>query len=104
MKDSSPVDRIHSARLFNEMMLFDRKSGGHLSHISYTPANYAKRDHMLQMVISTFNTTDWQTTYGLNITETMQLEFGSYVLMVEELRKLKAIMNVQPKQPVQPDI
>jgi hypothetical protein len=37
------------------------------------------------MVISNLKTTDWCEFYGLNIIETMSLEFADYMFMVDEL-------------------
>jgi hypothetical protein len=39
------------------------------------------------MVIQTTLTTKWREKYGLSITDTMNLEFADYMLMVDELMK-----------------
>ena len=66
--------------------MFGRKYKSILDTIKYLPSKNVKRDYFLKMVISTMQTTKWLATYGLNLTETMKLEFGDYLLMAEELR------------------
>ena len=44
-----------------------------------------KYNMLLKMVISNLKTTNWVEFYGLNIIETMDLEFANYIYMVDDL-------------------
>lgn len=67
-------------------MLFKRVGSGYLDHIKYIGGNRDKRDHFLTMVLDTFHTTNWVETYGLSVTDTMNLEFSDYIRMVSALK------------------
>jgi hypothetical protein len=67
-------------------MLFKRGGSGFLDHIKYVGGVEDKRDHFLQMVLDTFHTTNWVETYGLSVTDTMDLEFSEYIRLVSALK------------------
>lgn len=56
-----------------------------LDHIKYRDNN--RIDYILKMVLSTFHSTKWREIYGLNLIETMNMEFSQYMMMVDELEK-----------------
>lgn len=67
-------------------MLFKRVGSGYLDHIKFLGGEKGKQDHFLSMVLDTFHTTNWVETYGLSITETMDLEFSEYIRLVSALK------------------
>lgn len=85
-------------RQFNEVMLFGRTYRNHLDHIKFIPNKFSRYNFILKMVIEDLRRKEWRELYGLNLVETMQLEFSDYLFMVDELMKyIKA--NTQPTQP-----
>lgn len=61
-------------------------SGGSLDHLRYIKENNVY-DPLLKMVISNMRRYKWVEFYGLNLKETMGLDFHDYNLMIDELIK-----------------
>ena len=103
----SSVERLYGIRQLNEMLLYKRTLRHSLDHITYVKTPHTKRDHILKLVIGKLQTTSWREVYGLDVNQTMQLEFSDFILMAEELtqhsirvnQSTEALLqNMQPKE------
>lgn len=81
---------MYSIRLLNDLLMSGRQCTKDLDHIKKLNNEHTKNDLVLRMVISTLKTTEWRKFYGLNITETMDLEFADYHFMCSELAEYDA--------------
>jgi hypothetical protein len=68
---------------------------GSIAYIEPSPAlgNIAVQDTYLYRAIHTIMATDWKDTYGLDLIQTMDLDFHTYEVLVKQLSMYKQLVN-----------
>ena len=73
--------------MYNKMMLFGDRVTSVLNSIAVTKDYTDNRDIVMSLVISNMKiVTNWIEFYGLNIVETMQLDYHTYHVMLKEIQ------------------
>ncbi len=74
-------------------MLFDREFTKPLDHITLLNSVKDRQNPILNMVINNFKVTNWVEFYGLNILETMELDYGKYRMMNKVLKEHSKVVD-----------
>ena len=73
--------------MYNKMMLFGDRATSVLDSIAITKNYTDNRDVVMNLVISNMKiVTNWIEFYGLNIIDTMQLDYHTYHVMLKEIQ------------------
>lgn len=98
LQNAHPLERIYSIKQFNESFVYGRTFYQSLDHIKFIDHNQNRQDHILKMVVSKINTTNWKELYGLDLNQTMNLEFSSFNVMAEAMAKHNATVTTTEAQ------
>lgn len=92
MEDVTGLQRYHAITFFNEQMYGTSKAYNRnsvLGGIAYNEAANQSYDVYLSDAINTMFITDWAERYGLNLSETMELEYATFISMKQRLLEYK---------------
>jgi len=97
LNDVSGRARYHAITHFNSQIYDPPNNGGVLGSIAYiepSPAlgNITVQDTYLYKAIHTIMATDWKDTYGLDLIQTMELDFHTYEVLVKQLSMYKELV------------
>lgn len=103
LRGVSGLQRSHALTFFNRQMFDDLQGdikGTVLDYLVYAekPKSRSMEDIYLKDVLNTFFITEWREVYGLNVVETMELEFHTYHQMKRRLEEYKREYRISKKK------
>ncbi len=94
LSEESYLSTLYSFNLYNEINLLGKVSNTVMDSISISDDDLEDHDMILNLVISNMKVvTNWVEFYGMNFTETLELDFNTYHVMLSELQKYNATVR-----------
>lgn len=92
------TNRLLSIYHFNETIFHDRSGSQQFDHIRYVDRGVnnerSRNNPILKMIMSVYlSKEDWLDRYGLSITDTMKLDFHTFNIMRDRLKKYNKTVN-----------